>query len=189
MQLHQKIVLARKNKGLTQEELAAGTNVTVRTIQRIESGESSPRSYTLKAIAKELDISFEELASSNDSAPATPVTTAADEKHFLQMHCLACFSYLVIPFVHFLVPAWFLKKSGAQTAAVTAFARQTIKTQVYWQIALQLLMLITVAWNFIRAAYFEKTLHLHYLWTFFFMYTINAIIIAARAVKVHRLYN
>lgn len=194
MQLHQKIVLARKSKGLTQEDLATGTNVTVRTIQRIESGESSPRPYTLKAIAKELAIPFEELAACNSSnnaaAPAQSLTgTAADEKHFLQLHCLACFSFLVIPFVHFLVPAWLLKRSGAQPAAVTTFARKTIQTQVYWQIALQLLMLTTVAYNFTRAAYFEKTFRLHYLWPLFFMFIVNTIIIAVRTVQVRRLYN
>lgn len=194
MELHQKIALARKTKGLTQEELAAGTNVTVRTIQRIESGESSPRSYTLKAIAKELAIPFEELAaynsSSNAAAPAQPLTdTAADEKHFLQMHCLACFSFLVVPFVHFLVPAWLLKKSAPQTPAATAFAKRTIKSQVYWQIALQLLLLTTLAFNFIGAVYFEKKIHLHYLWPLFFMFAINAILIAARLVQVRRLYN
>lgn len=193
MQLHQKIVLARKNKGLTQEELATGTNVTVRTIQRIESGESSPRPFTLKAIARELSIPFEELAacngSTNTAAAAQPVTAAADEAHFLQLHCLACFSFLVIPFVHFLLPAWLLKRSGTQPAAVTAFAKKTIQTQVYWQIALQLLMLATVAYNFTRSAYFEKTFRLHYLWPLFFMVTVNTIIIAVRLVQVRRLYS
>src|SRR5687767_2052315 len=59
MMLHQQITTLRKNKGLTQEELAGRTGLTVRTIQRIESGESVPRSYTLKAIAQALDIPFE----------------------------------------------------------------------------------------------------------------------------------
>ncbi len=41
---------ARKELGLTQEELAYQCNVHVRTIQRIETGEVSPRMYTIRLI-------------------------------------------------------------------------------------------------------------------------------------------
>lgn len=59
MKLHQTISTARKNKGFTQEELAELSHITVRTIQRIEAGETIPRNYTLKAIATALDMPFE----------------------------------------------------------------------------------------------------------------------------------
>ncbi len=44
----------RKQKGLTQEELVALCNLNVRTIQRIEAGEVSPRTYTIKSILEAL---------------------------------------------------------------------------------------------------------------------------------------
>lgn len=47
----------RKAKGLTQEELVERCNINVRTIQRIEAGEVTPRSYTIKAIMEVLDVS------------------------------------------------------------------------------------------------------------------------------------
>jgi transcriptional regulator with XRE-family HTH domain len=46
----------RIKKGLTQEELADMTEVSARTIQRIENGEVDPRSYTLQMISKALDV-------------------------------------------------------------------------------------------------------------------------------------
>ena len=49
----------RKQKGLTQEELVAQCNINVRTIQRIEAGEVTPRSYTIKAILDVLGTSLE----------------------------------------------------------------------------------------------------------------------------------
>jgi uncharacterized Tic20 family protein len=57
-----KITELRKQKGLTQEELAIRCNVNVRTIQRIEAGTISPRVATLKLIGAELDyeIPFDE---------------------------------------------------------------------------------------------------------------------------------
>lgn len=43
---------------MTQEELADKTEVSARTIQRIENGEVDPRAYTLQMIAKALDVDF-----------------------------------------------------------------------------------------------------------------------------------
>jgi transcriptional regulator with XRE-family HTH domain len=48
----------RIKKGLTQEELADLTELSARTIQRIENGEVDPRAFTLQMIAKALDVDF-----------------------------------------------------------------------------------------------------------------------------------
>ncbi len=48
----------RLKKGLTQEELAQMTELSTRTIQRIENGEVDPRAYTLQIIAKALEVDF-----------------------------------------------------------------------------------------------------------------------------------
>jgi transcriptional regulator with XRE-family HTH domain len=60
-QLGLKIIELRKQKGLTQEELVDQCNINVRTLQRIESGEVSPRSYTIKTILSALDYDYETL--------------------------------------------------------------------------------------------------------------------------------
>lgn len=54
-ELGRKISELRKAKGLTQEELVEKCNISVRTLQRIETGEVTPRSYTLKTILAALD--------------------------------------------------------------------------------------------------------------------------------------
>jgi transcriptional regulator with XRE-family HTH domain len=56
--LGQKILELRKQKGFTQEELVAACNINVRTIQRIEAGEVSPRSFTVKAILEVLGFEY-----------------------------------------------------------------------------------------------------------------------------------
>ena len=53
--LGKKILELRLAKGLTQGELAEKCNLSLRTIQRIESAEVSPRSYTVKMIFSNLD--------------------------------------------------------------------------------------------------------------------------------------
>lgn len=59
-QLGKKIAELRKAKGLTQEELVIVCKLNVRTLQRIESGEVTPRSYTIKIIFNALESSFYE---------------------------------------------------------------------------------------------------------------------------------
>jgi len=54
----------RLKKGITQEELAAKTDISVRTIQRIENGDVDPRAYTLQAIAAALGVDYALLANS-----------------------------------------------------------------------------------------------------------------------------
>jgi transcriptional regulator with XRE-family HTH domain len=56
--LGKKIAELRKAKGFTQEELVEKCNLSVRTLQRIESGDVTPRSYTIKIIFAALDYTF-----------------------------------------------------------------------------------------------------------------------------------
>lgn len=65
-ELGQKISEIRKSKGLTQEELVAQCNISVRTIQRIESGEVTPRSYTIKTILSALDYDIESISTESN---------------------------------------------------------------------------------------------------------------------------
>ncbi|MBQ4805177.1 helix-turn-helix transcriptional regulator [Aquimarina sp. MMG015] len=60
-----KISELRKSKGLTQEELVEQCNISVRTIQRIEAGEVTPRSYTIKTILSALDYDLEKIQTEN----------------------------------------------------------------------------------------------------------------------------
>lgn len=48
----------RLKKGMTQDELAEKTEVSTRTIQRIENGDVDPRAYTLQMIAKALEVDY-----------------------------------------------------------------------------------------------------------------------------------
>jgi len=58
--LGRKIADLRKSKGLTQEELVEKCKLNVRTLQRIEAGEVSPRSYTQRLIFKALEYDIHE---------------------------------------------------------------------------------------------------------------------------------
>lgn len=48
-------------KGFTQKDLSELTHISTRSIQRIENGELTPRSYTIKTLAQALGFSLDEL--------------------------------------------------------------------------------------------------------------------------------
>jgi transcriptional regulator with XRE-family HTH domain len=58
-ELGKKIGEFRRLKGLTQAELVEMCNLSVRTLQRIEAGEVTPRVHTIKSIFKILELDFE----------------------------------------------------------------------------------------------------------------------------------
>lgn len=194
MELHRTIAAARKRKGLTQEELAELTKVTARTIQRIESGDSIPRQHTLKAMATALGLSYDELMAAPSSAEAAlpalapaPHYNQEEARYFLRMLCLSCFSYLVVPFVHFLLPAYLLRRRRETNPAVVALARKIILSQIYWLIALHVVMLLTFIINYTLAGA-GKTYYINYLHPMFVMYGINMMVLLAHYVRMNQLH-
>lgn len=66
-ELGRRISELRSKKGLTQEELVEKCNISVRTIQRIENGEVTPRSYTIKTILEALDYDLSKISEEDGS--------------------------------------------------------------------------------------------------------------------------
>lgn len=62
-----KVAELRKQKGLTQEQLAEECEVSARTIQRIENGEVEPRAFTRNNLSNLLDFDFGENNVGNES--------------------------------------------------------------------------------------------------------------------------
>ena len=74
--LGKKIAEFRKAKGLTQEELVEKCNLNVRTLQRIEAGEVTPRTSTIKLIFDALEMDLEAIAEEiSKEAQATSKTS------------------------------------------------------------------------------------------------------------------
>ena len=88
-QLGKKIAELRQSKGLTQEELVALCNINVRTIQRIEAGEVTPRNYTLRLIWEVLGMPSDELGSVDDQ-PTIPLN-----KQRINMGIIGGIAYLL----------------------------------------------------------------------------------------------
>ena len=96
--LSENLVYQRKLKGYTQEDLSEKTTVGVRTIQRIEKGETQPHLQTIKLLAAGLDIEV------NDLLPIdNPNEETIQRKWMLLLHGIP-FLGLIIPFGNILFP-------------------------------------------------------------------------------------
>ena len=77
------IKAARKDRGITQEELAELARVNLRTIQRIERGDNSPRDKTVALIAKALNLEYGHLVTESRYSPSRKWGKLITEGFFL----------------------------------------------------------------------------------------------------------
>ncbi len=94
MKTGQLIKELRLKKGITQEELAAKTDISVRTIQRIENGDVDPRAFTLQSIAVALEVDFAVLA---NSEPELDAINEKEKSKWLPLLHLSGLFLLIIP--------------------------------------------------------------------------------------------
>ncbi|MBC2839808.1 serine hydrolase [Robiginitalea sp. SC105] len=98
MTLAENLIYQRKKQGLSQEELAGKTQVTVRTIQRIEKGDVNPHLQTVKLLAAALSVQVEDLLPIDN-----PREETIQAKWLLLIHATPLLG-LFIPFLNVLLP-------------------------------------------------------------------------------------
>lgn len=72
-ELGKQIADSRKARGLTQEELVDLCNLSVRTLQRIEAGEVTPRAYTVRLLFDALGLDYNHLPASEKERAERPL--------------------------------------------------------------------------------------------------------------------
>lgn len=133
-QLGEKISIARKAKGLTQEKLADMAGINLRTLQRIEKGKTTPHGDTLNRIATALEIPLEELMNYG----AMENTTYIKGMHFSVL--TMCF----IPLGHILLPLilWMFKKNSVKN--LDFFAKKLLNFQLTWTLVFVLPVIFVI---------------------------------------------
>ena len=82
MEFNQKLQELRKQKGLTQEELAEKLYVSRTAISKWESGRGYPNIESLKAISKFFSVTLDDLLSSDEVLTIAEEDNKRKEKHF-----------------------------------------------------------------------------------------------------------
>ncbi|AKQ46778.1 hypothetical protein TH63_15960 [Rufibacter radiotolerans] len=195
MTLGATVAAERKRRGISQEELADLAQVSLRTIQRIEREESMPRGFTLKAIAHALGQSVEDFS----ALPATPVASEIPEvlvpepvlapslpaSAYLQQLNLSAFSFLLFPYLGFLVPLWLRKKQKEAQLEHPAGAR-IINFQLMWCIGMHLALLGALLVQLAAAHYFQLRFPFLVMGCFFTLYLVNIFTLTRASLQLRR---
>lgn len=144
-ELTKKIKELRNKKAFSQDELAEASQLNLRTIQRIESGETEPRGHTLQKIAAALGVTPDELID---------WTEETDKTYLLTLN-LSALSFLAFPLLGVIIPLilWTYKKDKIKDVNETG--KKLLNFQISWCIILFLTYLLLIL-----TALFKIDLHL-----------------------------
>lgn len=179
--LANKVKELRKRKGFSQEELTENSGLSLRTIQRIESGETEPTGETLKRISNALNVNPEELID----------WTIIEDNGFLKAMNLSALTFILFPLLGILVPLimWISKKDKLKN--INKIAKSIINFEITWTIILFLGFILN---SIILAKEFDSSgvvsvdsiivNHRRFLIFFVIMYTINTILIIVNTYRI-----
>jgi uncharacterized Tic20 family protein len=119
-----KISQLRKSRGITQEELSELARVNLRTIQRIESGDTEPRLTTLRALCNAMNANIEEVIE----------TGLQENRNILFWLHLTPAAAFLLPLGNIIMPLIIWLSNKDRTAHVREQGANIINFQIIWYI-------------------------------------------------------
>mgnify|MGYP001547175033 CR=1 FL=1 len=122
-----KIKELRMAKGYSQEYLSDAAQLSLRTVQRMENGETVPRGDTLNRLAKALEVSISELT--------VPEQVTTNNKGYLAIKNLSALIFLVIisfPVLSFVPPLLLWLHKRDQLEEINERGKKILNFQITW---------------------------------------------------------
>lgn len=121
----------REKFNLTQEELSDKSNVSVRTIQRIEAG-TEPKGQTLKMLSRALDLPENELLKQAEESKQ-------DKLALLKIINLSSLPFILVPPVNIAIPLLIMSVKKE----FNPMAKQIVTIQILWTIIAFILFMLS----------------------------------------------
>lgn len=143
-----KLKQIREQQNLTQEELSANSGISVRTIQRIESG-VMPKGHTLKALAKVLNVAENELSGLSIKTEDITVEENHVQVEELPAHIdyqrmklinLSSILFVILPPLNVLAPFIMSRILGQNNLLL----KQIISLQILWTILAPIVFILGI---------------------------------------------
>ena len=116
----------RNKKGMSQEVLAEESGLSLRTIQRIENGDSNPTGDSLKRLSNALDVNPDELID----------WTIKEDQRYLTFMNLSALTFIFFPLLGIIVPFMLWTSRKDKLKNINKIARDLINFEITWTIAL-----------------------------------------------------
>ena len=136
-----KIKDLRNRKGFSQEQLAEESKLSLRTVQRIEKGESIPRGDTLIKLTQALGVTPDDLLEWTD----------IEDKGYLTLLNLSALTGLLFnPLLGIIIPLvmWILKKDKIKF--VDNYGKKIISFQITWTLLVYSVFMIATKGSYIK---------------------------------------
>lgn len=174
-----KIRELRKRKGWSQEQLSAESGLSLRTIQRIENGESEPTGHSLLQLTRALGVSPDDLM---EWAPV-------ENRGFLIVQHLSGFGILFHPVLGIILPLilWILKRDQIRKADTNGKAQ--LSFMITWVILIYAVLniaaagqMVILSWSFgdLLSAVFVERSWVTIALSLIYLYIIVILLINAR---------
>lgn len=129
-----KIKDLRNRKGFSQEQLAEESKLSLKTVQRIEEGESIPREDTLVKLTQALDVTPDDILEWG----------IIKNKGYLQLLNLSSICFIIQPFLGIIIPLvmWVLKRGKVKS--IDAAGKKLINFQITWTLTVYLYIIMAI---------------------------------------------
>ncbi len=146
MEFNKKLQELRKQKGITQEELAEKLYVSRTAISKWESGRGYPNIESLKAIAKFFSVTVDELLSSGEVLTIAEEDNKRKEKHFRDL----IYGLLDLCIAMLLFLPFFAEKADGIVRSVSLIALDGV--QPYLKIAYLAVVILMIVMGILKLA-------------------------------------
>lgn len=140
MGLGNNIIDLRKKRGFSQERLAEEAGVSIRTVQRIESGVTTPTGHTLNALALVLATNVEDLLL---DAPI-----GDDVFELVNKINLSSLPGMVLPYGNVIIP-YLLWKKSKNNPEVREMGKRILNFQLLWSLSTTLCFILVPMFHYI----------------------------------------
>jgi transcriptional regulator with XRE-family HTH domain len=138
--LGKKIKDLRNRKGLSQEQLAEQAQLSLRTIQRIENGETEARGDTLKRLASALSVLPEDLTEITGEPARENI---GDDSHgFLALLNLSALSFILFPLLGIAVPLALWLSNRKKVLNIDQHCKRIINFQISWCLLIAAMLIV-----------------------------------------------
>ena len=162
----------RKQKGMSQELLAEESGLSLRTIQRIENGETNPTGESLKRLSNALNVNPDELID----------WSIKEDKRYLTFLNLSALTFLFFPLLGILIPFILWTSRKGKIKNINKLGKDLINFEITWTL---LLFFIPFLWFLISKIGLLENLTLSIIFIIVgVMYLINLIFILLNTLRI-----
>jgi len=163
----------RNQKGMSQEILAEESGLSLRTIQRIENGETNPTGDTLKRLSNALNVNPDELID----------WTIKEDKGYLTFLNLSALTFIFFPLLGILVPFILWTSKRDKLKDINKIGKDLINFEITWTITLFFIPFLLVV--LAKIGIIESVVFRTILISFVIMYILNIIFIIINTLQIH----